>query len=62
MLNIGENFLLETHFAQELYREHAQRMAVIDYHQYLDGEQPIPMASHEGEWRGRDLLYRDGNR
>ena len=35
MLNIGENFLLETHFAQELYQEHAQRMAVIDYHSHI---------------------------
>jgi len=35
MLNIGENFLLETHFAQELYREHAQRVDVIDYHSHI---------------------------
>ena len=35
MLNIGENFLLETQFAQELYQEHAQRMAVIDYHSHI---------------------------
>ena len=35
MLNIDEKFLLETDFAQELYRKHAQQVAVIDYHSHI---------------------------
>ena len=35
MLYIDENILLETDFAQELYRKHAQRVAVIDYHSHI---------------------------
>jgi len=35
MQNIDDNFLLETTFAQELYREHAHHALVIDYHSHI---------------------------
>ncbi len=36
---IGENFLLQNRYAQELYHDYAAHMPIIDYHNHLDPQQ-----------------------
>ncbi|MEM9142278.1 MAG: glucuronate isomerase, partial [Bacteroidota bacterium] len=32
---MGEHFLLDTKFAEELYHDYAKQMPIIDYHNHL---------------------------
>ena len=33
---IGDDFLLNTPWARQLYHGHAERMPILDYHSHLD--------------------------